>query len=257
MLVSNGTGQRESTLNDLSSQVVNVINGLVGVFEIVNDSGGMGDFFATFRYNDGVGGSYTNIFQNERVNFGETRYITYVLPANFVIQEYQLIIDTGIASFFRNTEYPDNGMFNVSLYLDKITFNIGRLQFHYLEIGIVTPSSSNTGFNGFITINHAGSAYQMYIVVRADGTERYNQSPTSFTTTTFSIGTQLLSASSYLYMYVEPAGSYAKSSSGFVDEAVVFVGYETIGGTYYEKYSISSTLTNATLVYNIDTYFND
>jgi hypothetical protein len=116
---------------------------------------------------------------------------------------------------------------------------------------------SNTGFNGSITINHDGPAWQMYIVVRADGTERYNQSPTSFTTTTFSIGTQFASTATYLYMYVSPAGSYGISSSGFAEEGVIFIGYETIGGTLYQKYSISSTLTNATLVYNIETYDDD
>jgi hypothetical protein len=116
---------------------------------------------------------------------------------------------------------------------------------------------SNTGFNGSITINHDGPAWQMYIVVRADGTERYNQAPTSFTTTTFSIGTQFTSTATYLYMYVSPAGSYGISSSGFAEEGVIFIGYETIGGLIYQKYSISSTLTNATLVYNINTYDDD
>lgn len=116
---------------------------------------------------------------------------------------------------------------------------------------------SNTGFNGNITINHDGSAYQLFISVRADGTERYNDSPVNFTTTTFSIGTRLLTLSSYLYMSVEVPGDYAISSSGFTTEGVSFIGYENIGGVYYEKYSISSTLTNATIVYNVDTYFND
>jgi hypothetical protein len=116
---------------------------------------------------------------------------------------------------------------------------------------------SNTGFNGSITINHDGPAWQIYIVVRADGTERYNDTPTSFTTTTFSIGTQFASTASYLYMYVVPSGSYGITSSGFAEEGVIYIGNENIGGTLYQKYTISSTLTNATLVYTINTYDDD
>jgi hypothetical protein len=116
---------------------------------------------------------------------------------------------------------------------------------------------SNNGFNGSITINHDGPAWQMYIKIYADGIERVNDSPTNFTTATYSIGTQLLSASSYLYMFVAPSGSYGINSSGFEEEGVIYIGNETIGGTLYQKYSISSTLTNATLVYNIDTYDDD
>jgi hypothetical protein len=116
---------------------------------------------------------------------------------------------------------------------------------------------SNTGFNGSITINHDGAAWQMYIKIYADGIERVNDSPTNFTTATYSIGTQLLTSSSYLYMYVVPSGSYGINSSGFEEEGVIYIGNETIGGTLYQKYSISSTLTNATLVYNIDTYDDD
>jgi hypothetical protein len=115
----------------------------------------------------------------------------------------------------------------------------------------------STGFNGNITINHTGDAYQMFLMVRADGTQRYNQSPVYFTTTTFSIGAQLASTSSFLYMYAETGGRYAIDTSGFITNGVTYHGYENIGGTFYQKYSVASSLTNSTLVYNVTTYFND
>ena len=122
-------------------------------------------------------------------------------------------------------------------------------------VTVVAPPSA--GFNGNITVSQNGSAPLIYIMVYADGTERFNQSRTNFTTITFPIGTQLLSESSYLYMRVFPAGTYSTSSSGFSTVGVSFIGYEDINGSNYQKYSVSSTLTNATLLYNISTYDND
>ena len=178
-----------------------------------------------------------------------------LLRLHLIFQENSTISDAVPDGFTvsSQTENPLTEENTFDLLIDPLDGNISLI----LTVDYEEPPPSNTGFNGNITVNHDGPAYQIYILVRADGTERYNDTPTNFTTTTFSIGTQLLSESSYLYMSVFPSGSYGISSSGFEEEGVIYIGNENIGGTLYQKYSISSTLTNATLVYNIETYDDD
>jgi hypothetical protein len=120
----------------------------------------------------------------------------------------------------------------------------------------VPPPPSNTGFNGSITINHNGEAYSYYVRVLADNSVRYDAQEYS-SSVTFSIGTQLASPASYLYIIAEPAGMYDKADGGFTNPAITYHGYETVDYYGYEKYSIPSSLNNDTIVYEFGSYFND
>jgi hypothetical protein len=110
-----------------------------GIFQIKNSPfGNDANFSATFRYDDG--GSYVNLFTDELVIFGSTKYIPYILPIRFARIEFELVLDTIIDSILLTLSPPANGILNQEIVgFDKVIFGISRGSQSFLEIEITTP----------------------------------------------------------------------------------------------------------------------
>ena len=76
-------------------------------------------------------------FQNIYVNSGETAYIPYILPVNFFLPQYQLLVDGDgydLSSYSLNVPVPPNGIINDSQDGNSVLFKIGFNFHHYLQI---------------------------------------------------------------------------------------------------------------------------
>jgi hypothetical protein len=136
-----------------------------------------------------------------------------------------------------------------------VTNSVGVTQQASVTIYVSQPPPSSSGFNGNIQVIASGYTTNSGFVklfIYADGTSRFE----GFieTDTYISIGTQLLSSSSILYIYAEGTYSTSVDSTyelkqyGGSTANITSVSPQTINGNSYKGYTIGSALINATLV---------
>jgi hypothetical protein len=108
-----------------------------GVFEITNDPDSPSGISVSMKYFDNSIETDIYQFQNINVNSGETAFIPYILPVNFFLHQYQLLVDGDsydLSSYSLNVPVPPNGIINASPEGNSVLFNLGFNYHHYLQI---------------------------------------------------------------------------------------------------------------------------
>jgi hypothetical protein len=135
-----------------------------------------------------------------------------------------------------------------------VTNSVGVQEQDSVTIYVSQPPPSNSGFNGNIQVIASGyrtNSVFVKLFIYADGTPRFEG--TLDTDTYISIGTQLLSEESILYIYAEGTGgtavtSYELKQYGGSTQNITSESPQTIDGNNYKGYTIANALNDATLV---------